>query len=140
MGDAGVDVELEGGFSLSFGNQLSVGVSGIPTTSRSWNERTATAIPWSPSGRRTGARACRRQQGPRTPPIPWPADAARGRPAAELGNRAVGWDGSRPGTATPGGTHRWRERRGSLDPPFTGWTDDPAAAALARDTPRSLPG
>jgi len=32
MGDAGVDVELEGGFSLSFGNQLSVGVSGIPTS------------------------------------------------------------------------------------------------------------
>jgi hypothetical protein len=32
MGDAGVDVELEGGFSLSFGNQLSVGLSGIPTS------------------------------------------------------------------------------------------------------------
>jgi hypothetical protein len=31
MGDAGVDLELSGGFSLSFGNQLSVGVT-IPTS------------------------------------------------------------------------------------------------------------
>jgi hypothetical protein len=32
MGDAGVDLELSGGFSLSFGNQVSVGLSGIPTS------------------------------------------------------------------------------------------------------------